>query len=301
MPHSGTKARLIFFGNERIATATTTTNPILKMLIDEGYDVAAIVLHHTFAISRNQRELEVLNLANAHDIPVHYPEKLSELHDTLAAYQADAGVLVAFGKLVPESTITLFPHGIINIHPSALPKHRGPTPVESVILDGSSETAVSIMALAREMDAGPIYAQTTVPLTGGESKQALADRLLDVSAKSLQAALPQILSGDCVAQPQDENQATYDELIEKQDGILDATKPAARLEREVRAFLDWPGTRTSLGSVDVTITKAHVSETETELSIRCGDGNYLAIDMLKPAGKKEMPTRAFLAGYKHKL
>lgn len=308
-PNSGAKPRLVFFGNERIATGTTTTNPVLRMLLAEGYDIAAIVLHHTFGASRNQRELEVLAVAEEHNIPIHYPEKLSEFTDKLASFGALAGVLVAFGKIVPQATIDVFPRGIINIHPSALPKHRGPTPVESVLLAGERETAVSVMALAREMDAGPVYAQAPVELAGDETKQALADHLLEVSAETLRAVLPEILNDDCVAAPQSHADATYDKLIEKHDGVIDLSKTAEQLEREIRAYAGWPKSKLVVRDIELTVLEAHTApqidnpENKTlfvvgkQLCLQTADG-VLVLDTVQPAGKKPMPATAFLAGYK---
>lgn len=314
IPSSGVKPRIVFFGNERIATGVMTTNPILRMLIDDGYDVAAIILHHTVnGASRRQRELEILSVAAAHGIPVLYPAKLADIAKTLTTYDAVAGVLVAYGKLIPEQIIRLFPHGIINIHPSALPKHRGSSPLESVILDGSLETAVSVMALAPEMDAGPIYAQAPVVLTGQETKQSLADELLETSAATLHVILPKILTGECVALPQDESAATYDSLITKQDGKIDPTKPAVRLEREVRAYAGWPGSRMNIAGKDVTIIDACISDNrvqnvdkktifvaDKQLHLQTSDG-ILTINSLRPAGKGDMSAGAFLAGYGRQL
>jgi methionyl-tRNA formyltransferase len=223
---------------------------------------------------------------------------------------AAIGVLAAYGKIVPQSVIDIFPHGIINIHPSDLPRHRGPIPIESVILNGETRTAVSIMRLVKDMDAGPVYGRAEVELVGTESKQELADHLLDIGGAMVVELLPGILDGNLVAVPQDHVQATYDELITKADGELDFSKPAERLEREVRAYLGWPQSRTKLGDKDVIITAAHaVPSTMPEgqghievlreggvIMINTSDG-YLCIDRLKPAGKSDMTAKAFLAGY----
>lgn len=308
-PNSGDKPRIVFFGNERIATGVTTSTPVLRMLLEEGYEVAAVVLHQTFGTSRKRRELEILGVASAHNIPVLYPHKLSAVHETLASYKAALGVLVAFGKIVPEDTINIFPLGIINVHPSLLPQHRGPTPLESVILAGETETAVSVMALAKEMDAGPVYAQALLSLNGTEAKQQLADTMLEISAEMLRAVLPKILDGGCVAAPQDHASATYDKLISKQDGKIDLSKTAQRLEREIRAYAGWPGSHTVIAGKTVTVTAAHVADNSLvnvdnkstfvankQLCLQTSEG-ILVIDSLKPAGKKDMPAAAFLAGY----
>jgi methionyl-tRNA formyltransferase len=298
---------IVFFGNERLATGVDTTAPTLGALIEAGYNIAAVVSHYEVGTSRKSRVLEIDEVAKRHNIPVHLPEKPEHLAQELKALGADAGVLVAYGKIVPQSVINIFPRGIINIHPSLLPLHRGPTPVESVILDGSTSTGVSIMALAKEMDAGPIYARSEVELHGKETKQELADQLLEIGGSMLLEVLPGILDGSIVALPQDDSRATYDALIAKKDSWIDWHKPAFELEREIRAFTEWPKSRARLADKEIIITKAHVTDRalkpgetliEAKQLIIGTSQQSLAIDKLKPAGKPEMTAQAFLAGYK---
>lgn len=162
------------------------------------------------------------------------------------------------------------------------------------------------MKLVKEMDAGPVFAQKSVALTGKESKQQLASKLLGVGKDMLIEHLPAILNGSLVPKPQDVSMATYDARIEKDEGIIEWNKPAEQLEREVRAFLEWPKSRTKLGDKEVIITRAHVTNTSgtpgqalisgKSLIICCGK-DALAIDALKPTGRAEMSAAAFLAGY----
>lgn len=309
MPNSGAKQRLVYFGNERLATGVTTDAPVLQMLLSEGYDVCAVVVHHTETRSRNARELEVASIAKAHDIPLISPDRPAEIISDITAFGAVAGVLVAYGRIIPNSFIDLFPMGIINVHPSLLPKHRGPTPIESSILAGDSVTGVSIMKISSKMDAGPVYAQSQVGLTGHETKQELVNTLGSTAAEMLRELLPEILSGALAPKAQEDSQATYDQLIEKQSGTIDTTKPATVLEREIRAFAGWPGSRLQISNMDVVITKATIAEAAPEnhgqktifvsnkqLYIQTGDG-LLHVQTLKPAGKSEMTAQAFLAGH----
>jgi methionyl-tRNA formyltransferase len=301
---------VLFFGNERLATGVTTQAPTLQALILAGYNVAAVIIaQESTSQSRNTRLLEIAQVARDHNIPVLAPAKLADIKNDLASYQASVGVLVAFGKFVPPSIINLFPRGIINIHPSLLPKHRGPTPLESAILDGDYETGVSLMMLAAEMDSGPIVAQETVLLRGNETKQALADQLLNLGKDMLIQYLPAILDGSLRAYTQASNRAHYDQRIAKDAGKLDDEawkRPAAELERQIRAYAGWPRSRTKIGATDVIITSAHVAPgvgspgtlwlEGRSLGVHAKDG-ILVIDSLIPAGKKEMSAAAFLAGY----
>jgi methionyl-tRNA formyltransferase len=299
--------RIVFFGNERLATGVTTTAPVLQTLISAGYEVTVVVAQQEESKSRKPRELEISLIAAQHNIPVLLPHKLSEIAEQLQSLQADIGVLVAFGKIVPQSLIDIFPRGIVNIHPSMLPKHRGPTPLESVILAGELETAVTLMSLGAKMDAGPIYVQQRVALGGNETKQQLADTLLPIGKDLVLQHLPAILDGSLAPSPQDDSAATYDQLITKEVAIIDWQQPAVQIERQIRAYAQWPKSRTTISGRDVVITHAHVipgSGTpgavwlqDREIGLYTAEG-ILIIDELVPAGKNAMSGRDFLLGYK---
>ncbi|MGB4759280.1 MAG: methionyl-tRNA formyltransferase [Candidatus Saccharimonadales bacterium] len=305
-----TSKTIVFFGNERLATGVSTTTPIIRRLVKEGFVVAAVIVNNENNKSRKPRELEIKTFATLHTIPVLSPKKITDVAEILQNLDADVGVLAAYGKIVPQKIIDIFPTGIVNIHPSLLPLHRGPTPIESVILEGAASTGVSLMKLAKEMDAGPIYAHAQHPLTGTETKQELADSLAEIGSVMLADALPGILAGDIVAMPQLHSTSTYDSLIEKNDGILDFTKPAAQLEREIRGYAGWPGSRTILAGKDVVITKAHVGMGsrlvgsvfihQKQLCIGTVK-NILIVDTLKPFGKANMTAQAFLNGHSDKF
>lgn len=301
--------KILFFGNERLATGVSTTAPALRALITAGYEVAAIVVaQKDVGKSRQARPLEVAAVAAEHNIPLLSPTDLVQAREELAAYGAAAAVLIAYGKIVPPEVLKVFPAGIVNIHPSLLPKHRGSTPLESVILEGAHETGVSLMKLSEKTDTGPVYDRQAVPLAGNEAKQGLADKLAAIGTDMLLRHLPAILDGSAKPVPQDDSAATLGAHITKADGVIDWSKPAVRLEREVRAYAGWPRSRTSIGHTDVIITAAHVTKGSgdqpgalriegKQLGVYCGEG-VLVIDALIPAGKKEMASEAFLAGYK---
>lgn len=291
---------LIFFGNERLSTGFEPHGaPTLQVLIDNGYDVKAVVSNFTRGTSRKARQLEVQEVAEAHGIPVLLPQKLRDIKDQLTAYGAEAGVLVAYGKMVPQDIIDIFPKGIINIHPSLLPRYRGSTPIETAILDGAEKTGVSLMKLVKEMDAGPVWAQTEIALKGDETKQELTERLLTQGKEMLIEHLPAILNETLQPQPQDESKATYTKLIAKANGTLDsAIKTATQLEHEVRAFATWPKSRTTIHDKDIIVTKAKVTKTPPQnmLTLSCAQGTYLEIiELISPSGKR-MTADAFAKG-----
>ncbi|MDN5274115.1 MAG: methionyl-tRNA formyltransferase [Candidatus Saccharibacteria bacterium] len=291
---------LLFFGNERLVSGLKTTNaPVLTALIEHGYTIAAVVSHHSDGKSRNNRELEVAQVAANHDIPVYLPNRPSEIRDELIALGAEAAILVAYGRIIPQSIIDIFPKGIINIHPSLLPNYRGPTPIESAITNGDKETGVSIMQLTAGMDEGPVYAQTTVPLIGTETKFDLYEKLSDASVELLLKVLPTILDSSLQPTSQDDSKATYCQLLSKSDSQLSPTTfTAAEAERRVRAHLGFPKTKTALLGHDIIITKAHVeTEPKTPLDIECRDGAFLSVDELIAPSGRAMSSEAFLRGY----
>lgn len=261
---------IVFFGNEKLATGIPPVQPIIQeAILEAGFEIEKAI-----------------------------KGDLSELGE----HASKLAVLAAYGHIIPQSVLDQFPLGIINIHPSLLPEYRGSTPIEQAILDGKKTTGVSIMKLEAGMDTGPIYKQKTLHLSGDESKVELTERLQQLGAELLVEVLPSIADGSLKPRSQPHpDRATYSRLLTKADGVIDWSKPADVIAREIRAFLGWPQSRTTLGSVEVIITKAHASDTGTDLSVRCGDDRFLAIDLLKPLGKKEMPARAFLAGYKDRI
>jgi methionyl-tRNA formyltransferase len=310
--------KVVYFGNERLVSGLDHTEaPVLRGLIERGYDVVAVVSHHSESKSRNQRELEVAEIAKAHDIPLFLPNKPSEIIDELRALEADVAVLAAYGRIIGQAIIDIFPLGIVNIHPSLLPKYRGPTPIESPILNGDSETGVSIMQLTAGMDEGPVYAQRSFPLEGSEQKFDLYQKASTVGAELFFEVFPKIIDGSLTPTPQDDSQATYCKLIQKSDGIIDWGKPADQIEREVRAYQGWPQSRATLGNIDVVVTnvtavwhdhdlkpgelKIPAEKNAQVIIVGAADDSDVQIHTIKPQGKKEMPVQAFLAGYRSQL
>lgn len=304
---------VIFFGNEQIATGVTTTTPTIKALIDAEFTIAAIITNQSVITSRKQKVNPITGVAQAHNIPLLSPHKVRDIMQQIQDMNADIGVLVAYGQIIPQSIIDLFPYGIINIHPSLLPKHRGSTPIERVILDGDNETGVSIMQLVKAMDAGPIYDQTTVKLTGHETKQNLSETLLNIGSRMIVDTLHRIFNSSLLPIPQNEAAATTDDQIQKKDGIVSWDASAKKLSRQIRAFRGWPGSTATLGPIDVVITEAHATPIEVDsdqvgtlrvtketLTVVTADGG-LVIDRLKPLGKNEMTIKDFLSGYSSRL
>jgi methionyl-tRNA formyltransferase len=291
--------KLVFFGNERLATSVQTTAPVLRALIGTGYEVVALVASTKPAVSRSYRPLEISEIAKAHNIPLLTPDNPTECLAQVKQLGASAAILVAYGKIVPAPLIEAFPKGIINLHPSLLPKYRGPTPIETAMVDGTSHSGISLMSLSPKMDAGPIFAQQSVVLNGDETKQALAERLLQAGADLLLNNLAAILESRLSATPQDDSQATYTKLLRKSDGDIDWQEPAETIERKVRAYLGYPKSRTTLFGKPIIITSARVAKDKSdgELVMACGSG-WLEISQLVAPSGRSMTGADFIRGYK---
>lgn len=293
------RSKLVFFGNERLATGVSTDVPALRELVHSGHEIAAVVSSHTEGVSRNRRGLEIIDVAHSYHIPVLLPDSMDEIADKLAGYGAEAGILVAFGKIIPQSIIDIFPKGIINIHPSLLPKYRGPTPVETAILDGVGQTGVSLMGLSAKMDAGPVYKQAGLALSGKETKPQLAHKLLSLGAKLLADNLEYVLDGTLEPIPQDASAATYTKMLTKADGLVDFKESAETIERKVRAYLGFPKTRAKISSQEVIITKARVAKDKADghLVLKTQPGHLEILELVAPSGRT-MSGADFMRGYK---
>ena len=287
---------LVFFGSDNFSL------PILKALVESGWPIKAVVTKTDKPSGRGQRlsSPPVKALADERDIPVLQPIKLGEAVTELSNYGVQYGVVASYGRIIPDSVLELFTGGLINVHPSLSPKYRGPAPIEAAILNGDSETGISIMRLATQMDAGPIYSQEVFKLTGRETRPQLYQVLAELSAKLLLEMLPSIVSGQLQPKPQDDTKATTVKLFKKEDGKINWTLPADQIDRQIRALLGWPGSQCNLLGTDVTITAAHIPLKDEplakQLSHPTGSG-LLIIDHLKPAGKREMTGSEFLAGH----
>ena len=290
--------KIVFFGTDSFSLAT------LEALIKADYDICAVVTKPDSKSGRGQKltQSDVKKLAIKHNIKVWQPSKIAEIKDDIQALGPNiVGVLSSFGKIIPGSIIKLFNPGIINIHPSLLPKYRGPTPIESAIENGDAETGISIMELTASMDAGPIYDQITYNLTGYETQPELYDTLANIGANLLIKVLPDILDGLIHPWPQDNSQSSYCHILNKQDSLVDLSNITSfAAERLVRAHLTYPRTRIKILDKIVIITKAHISDEEmSPIDILCVDNKYLSIDELVAPSGKTMSAKDFVNGYKH--
>lgn len=302
---ASTMPSVVFFGSGPVAAKS------LAMLAKHAHIEAVITKPST------ARQMH----AACPNAPQHLVSTKREL-DTLITSQtftSRIGVLIDFGIIVSQTVIDSFELGIINSHFSILPEWRGADPITFAILSGQDMTGVSLMLLVQKMDEGPILAYGEQPLNGSETSTELTHQLILLSDGLLRVELPRYIAGKAKTVSQDfvaqhsGKQVCYSRKLSKEDGRLDWGKPANVLEREIRAYNEWPKSYTTLAGIDVIITAAHsmpvtatspgVIEVLPEgkmLIVHCSEG-YLCIDKLKPAGKAEMTAQAFLAGYSNRL
>jgi methionyl-tRNA formyltransferase len=236
--------RVIFLGTPQFAAI-----PLEALARDSRYQVVGVVTQPDRSAGRGRapEPPPVKRMAVQLDIPVFQPESLRDpaAVEQLAALRPDAGVVAAYGEILRKNVLAIPPHGYLNIHPSLLPRHRGPTPVPGAILAGDAETGVTVMLLDAKMDSGPILAQQRVPLPPDARSGQLTEELFRLGSGLLLEALAGYAAGNLVPSPQDDSQATYTKLLNKQAGAIDWSADAIRIERMTRAYDPWPGAYTS--------------------------------------------------------
>ena len=291
------KTKVLFFGNEQLAQGIRAKTPIFDAIVADGkYKVCAVVLPQTHV----RKPFPITIAAQKHNIEICQVQKGAELLSIIEKFRPEIGVLAAFGKLVPEAAINAIPAGILNIHPSLLPKYRGTTPIETALLNGDTETGVSIMRLAKEMDAGNILAQATVKITPETTKQSLYEELAELGAKLLLDVMPRAIAKNAPETAQNAAEATFTSKLDKSLAQLKpAEKAAQTLYNEVRAYANFPKSKATFLDISCAVTAAHVADqANTELDLLCADGKYLVIDRLLPENSKEMDAQSFLNGHK---
>ena len=301
--------RLVFMGTPDFAV------PSLQALLDGEDTVVGVCTQPDQPAGRGMvlRPSPVKVCALAHQVPVFQPPKLRsvpEVLEQLTTWHPDLIVIAAYGKILPTTILDLPLHGCINVHASLLPKYRGAAPIQWAIADGEAETGITIMQVSQQMDAGDILLQKATPITPHETGGSLHDKLATLGAEALSEALALFKQKKLVAQPQDEAQVTYAALIKKEDGRIDWTQDAVRIERRIRAFHPWPSAFTTVQGKLLKIYSARVEQSPVsssvpgtmlasapdQLLIATGSG-ALALEEVQLAGKKRLPIAAFLKGH----
>lgn len=288
---------LVFFGTEDYSAT------VLDNLLGAGIAIEAVITKPDLKKGRGQKlqAPAVKTIAENYNVTVYQPENLTQMRDAIAQTSRFGAILVSFGKIIPQDIIDSFELGIINLHPSLLPKYRGPSPIESAIYNGEQLTGVSIMTLNDKMDAGAIYAQAPVEITPTTTASQLYQQTAQLGSKLLIQILPQIIAGKLIPEPQDDTQATYCSLLTKAQGWLNSEKSSAdQLVNQIRAYNVFPKSRLEIYDQICIITNASADNQPTSpLNFECVDGQFLNIHQLIAPSGKTMTATAFINGYKN--
>ncbi len=285
--------------------------PTLQCLADCGANIVGVYTQpdHPSGRGKKTTKSHVKILAEYLGLPIFQPATLSttEARTELESLRPDAIVVAAYGLILPGWTLTLPTHGALNVHPSLLPRHRGPAPVANAILEGDEETGVTIMLVEPEVDSGPILRTAKVPLGPTETTGRLTERLSKIGGQLLVETLRDWTAGMIAPQPQDHPRATFSRKAAKADGKIDWTLPAEVIDRRIRAYHPWPGSFTVWSGRRLKIIDAAPVGDETgkpglvsrgpgAILVQTGRG-HLALKTVQPEGRRPMDITAFLPGH----
>ena len=298
--------KIIFMGTPAFSV------PVLDGLIEQGYEVLAVVTQPDRAVGR-KKEIKMTPVKEAalrHNLPVYQPEKISgsDEMEEIMALGADIIVTAAFGQFLPESLLKSVKHAV-NVHASLLPKYRGGAPVHYAIINGDAEAGVTIMEMVKKMDAGDMISQRAIPITDTDNVGTMFEKLSLVGRELLLDTLPDYLAGKITPQPQDETLVTFSPNITPEEERIDWQLSARDIFNQVRGMYPWPvahtiwqGTRFKLHEVvlaDLNHVKGIpgqvIEKTKKSLVIATKDG-AISLTIVQPAGKPKMPIQDFLNG-----
>jgi len=306
---------ILFFGTGEFAV------PILKNLIDNNYKIVSVVTQPDKPVGREQilTPTPIKKYTKKYGIKIQQPANLKTFDFGLLTF--DLIIAADYGKIIPKTLLESAEYGALNVHPSLLPKYRGPSPIQTAILNGDKETGVSIMLMDEKMDHGAILAQEKISLEDEHfqlnkiTTSALVDKASIIGANLLIKIIPLWINEEITPIPKDEKKSTYTKIIEKKDGKIDWNKSAIEIERQIRAYspkiycfsflpngkrikiietaIYFPPCQGRIkGGMPGTIIKTE----NKKMAVKCGHG-YLEIKKIQMEGKKETTSENFLNGY----
>lgn len=300
--------RILFMGTPDFAVAS------LRRLAEDGHDICGVFTQPDKPKNRGHKLAfsPVKEYSLTKNIPVYQPLNLrdGEALELIRSLRPELIVVAAYGRLLPEEILNLPPCGSINVHSSLLPKYRGAAPINWAILNGEAETGVSIMYMAKELDAGDVILQKSTPIGPEEDAQALTARLAELGAEALTEALAQLAAGTASRTPQDGDCGTYASMLSKDMSPIDWTRTAREIGCQIRGLIPWPCASTEiLGGGTVKVFRAQAAgETSAPpgtilaagkqgIDVACGSGTVLRILELQAQGGRRMAAAAYLLGH----
>lgn len=296
--------RVVYFGTPEFAV------PSLRALVGEGFDVVGVVTRPDKPTGRHRSTATpsaVKVAALSDDLSVLQPERPSDpgFLAQMRALAPDLSIVAAYGHILPQTLLDVPARGSVNVHASLLPALRGAAPIQRAILEGLTETGITIMQMDAGMDTGPILHQVATPIAPDETGGELTERLAELGAEALIEALTLMDESGLAPQQQDNAKATLAPKIKREEERLDWTCPAEAVARKVRAFDPRPGAWTSGRGKELKLFGARaaggsgqagvVLGADDELLIACGSG-AVAVAEVQPAGRARMTARAFVNG-----
>lgn len=299
--------RIVFMGTPDFSV------PILKSLVESGYNVVAIVTQPDRPVGRKKilTPPPVKVEAEKHQIDVLQPEKIrnEEEVEKVLAYEPDLIITAAFGQILPKSLLDGPKLGCINVHASLLPKYRGGAPIHQAIIDGEKETGVTIMYMVEKLDAGDMISQVTVPIDEDDHVGSMHDKLSEAGAKLLLETLPSIISGNVKREKQDESKATFARNITREMEQLDWSRGGEQLYNQIRGLHPWPVAYTTFDQERVKVWETALHEMtgdetpgtilaieDDRIVVQTGEGESIGITVIQPPGKKKMDAEQFIRG-----
>ena len=301
--------KVVFFGTPEFAV------PSLERLIASSHDVVEVVTKPDRPVGRHQvvTPPPVAERATELGIDLWQPKGLKgdPAIERLRKIDADVAVVVAYGKLIPAGLLTVPAHGFINLHPSLLPRHRGPSPIQWSLVCGDRNTGVTTMLLDEGMDTGPILLQHRVEIERHETSEQLAPRLAETGADLVVETLDRLENGAVTAKPQPEDGANVTPMLRRSFAKVNWTMPARQLVNRLRGFTPWPGLFTKFRGGRLKIFGLEevvpalpgdeapgvtVTAETSGIVVRCGRGSAARITEMQREGRRRMPADAFLIG-----
>jgi methionyl-tRNA formyltransferase len=301
--------RIVFLGTPQFAV------PTLQHLLASRHQVVGVVTQPDRPRGRGRQvsESPVKAVALEHKVPILQPERLktSEFAASLREWNPDLGVVAAYGKILPEQIIALPRLGMINVHASLLPKYRGAAPVHRAVIDGETETGVTIMRVEKMLDAGPMLAKVKRPLGTDDTSDVVERDLSELGAKLLVEVVDRLASGEEIrGDLQDFMLCTYAPRLTKEEGLINWDLPSIYVHNRVRGLYPWPHAYTYLNGARLIVLKTRVDEDETDappgtvldvstdaIHVATGLNGRIAIERIQPEGRRPMTAREFLAGH----
>lgn len=289
-----TSRTIVFFGSGPVAHKSLE-------FLSGIFKIEAVITKPKKANLKSTPPVEAI--AKINNLKLFFADNKKELDKIFQdnKFSSQVGIIVDYGVIVSQQVIDRFKFGIVNSHFSLLPQWRGADPITFSILSGQAKTGVSLMVIEPTLDTGKIITQKSLKISPDETNISLTKKLIELSNQLLSINIPLYIDGKIKPRKQSHpDRATYSKKITKFDGRLDWSQPADKLERQVRAFQEWPKSYANIMDRNIIITKARVTTKDQadKNAILCGDGNYLVIDELISPNGKRTSLANFLNGLK---